>query len=737
MAHQINLKSGDYVQISNIRKGIFRIRLECKAKFTNSLMECFDILDLSSDKVETIQKEDEHFYSIKTGEYRIVLDREKERFYLERDNNIITDLSMYCLNDNGGSGANFKLDNEEKFYGLGYRKGKNIQLRGEAYRNHVAYGQSYGPIPFVMSSKGWAVYFNTTCDSYFDIASTENDAMHIWCEQNSVDIFLMLGDSYRDLIGKFTQITGRPTLMPLWGYGFMFICNEKENQFDILNDAAHFMDKKIPCDMLGLEPGWMSKYYDDSLEKDWDSEKFYMPWWSDDRKIFKDVTFIGALKRYGFKLSLWLCCDYDIYAEEVRREKLVCPESNNTIHEKPFEFGKLDFDAEAHKPIYMDTKTKTEIPWFDHLKKFIDSGVVAFKQDPAYVVNDHPDRLYANGMTDKELHNIYSTVLAKQVHEGYRKYTNTRSMYFLGTAFTGIQRWEPTWTCDSGGRDDVLIGILQYGLCGHMNVTCDMDVHTADGIHFGFLLPWSLANSWAAIEHPWWLGPELSEIFTYYANLHYSLMPYIYSYAFEGHLTGMPIVRAMNLMYENDAECDNLTHQYMLGDNLLVGAFIDSIYLPEGKWIDYWSGKVCDGQKTIKCTWPEDKGGALFIRMGAIIPRWTFVQSSDIKNNKNLILEYYEGENSTFTLYEDDGIGYDYEDNKFSKTNISFENNKDMINLTFNTENIEYSGFDEKRYIAVIIKGVGQKRPVRFNGQIVNGKTSVDNCTVVVSFEKY
>ena len=70
----------------------------------------------------------------------------------------------------------------------------------------------------------------------------------------------------------------------------------------------------------------------------------------------------------------------------------------------------------------MDQYHQKDISWFEHLKKFIDSGVEAFKQDPAYVVNDHPDRLYANGMTDAEAHNIYSTVLAKQIHESYKEY---------------------------------------------------------------------------------------------------------------------------------------------------------------------------------------------------------------------------------------------------------------------------------------------------------------------------
>ena len=693
-------------------------------------------MNLDFDPVFSLLQETNDEIIVTAGDNRICLNRSTCEIMIFRNDEKMTQFTPYCAVGQCGNGLNINIESDEKFYGLGYRHTKHLQLRGASYRNHVAYGQSYGPIPFLMSSKGWAVYYNTTFDSYFDVGNTDQDKIHIWSENADFDAFILIGNSYRDLIGRFTEITGRPALMPLWGYGFMFICNEKENQFDILNDAEKFMTNQIPCDMLGLEPGWMSKYYDDSLDKDWDSEKFYMPWWNEDRTLFKDVTFIGALKRYGFKLSLWLCCDYDIYAEEMRQSRHT--ESADVLSEKPYDFGKLDFDTKAHGPRYMDQLQKKDVSWFDHLKKFIDSGVEAFKQDPAYVVNDHPDRLYANGMTDAEAHNIYSTVLAKQVHESYKDYTGMRSMYFLGTAYTGIQRWEPTWTCDSGGRDDVLLGVLQYGLCGHMNVTCDMDVHNTDGIHFGFLLPWSLANSWASIEHPWWLGKELYDVFVYYAKLHYSLIPYIYSYAFEGHFSGMPIVRSMNLMYEKDENCDDLTHQYMLGDSLLVGAFTDRIYLPEGQWIDYWTGELYQGAEQIDYICPKDKGGALFVKTGAVLPRWkTDVLSAQSENSRELIIEYYEGSAGRFTLYEDDGISYGYEQNQYAKTDIVITvTENDQIHIDFTQHNAEYCGFDGARMICFVIKGDGKEKTVFFNGTQLSDMPEYERGTVKVTFLK-
>lgn len=730
----VQLAGGDYMQITAVYPGILRFRLGATTCFAPSSVERFGILQTEFEPLPLSAEERNGETLISAGAYRISLNRNTSEITVLGGKEAITRFTPYHAVGSPENGMNIDIEKEEKFYGLGYRHADHLQLRGVSYRNHVAYGQSYGPIPFLMSSKGWAVYYNTTFDSYFDVGNTDKDQIHIWSEGSDFDAFILLADSYKGLIHLFTQITGRPALMPLWGYGFMFICNEKENQFDVLHDADKYMTNRIPCDMLGLEPGWMSKYYDESLEKDWDSEKFYMPWWDENRSIFKDVTFIGALQRYGFKLSLWLCCEYDIFAEEVRRET----QKAATAQEKPYGFGKLDFDPKAHGPRYMDTYREKDISWFEHLKKFIDSGVAAFKQDPAYVVNDHPDRLYANGMTDAEAHNIYSTVLAKQIHEGYKAYTGKRSLYFMGTAYTGIQRWEPTWTCDSGGRDEVLLGILQYGLCGHMNVTCDMDVHSADGIHFGFLLPWSLVNSWASVEHPWWLGKELYDVFVYYARLHYSLIPYIYSYAFEGHFSGLPIVRAMNLMFEKDENCADLTHQYMLGDFLLVGAFTDRIYLPEGKWYDVWTGEAYEGKQQLTYVCPKDRGGPLFVKAGAMIPRWRDdVLSAASENSRELIIEYYEGAPGRFTLFEDDGVSYGYEQDRYARTDMMItcaENGQVDIRMT--PCHSDYCGFDGKRKYRFVIKGDGTERPVVFNGTQLVGVLEDESAAVTVDFEK-
>lgn len=701
----IQLNDGKNLMIDVLAPTMMRLRFNRSGCYKASLQEKYGLVKSHWNKIRNSVQDKNGYITVKTDIISIQVDKACGEACFFTNGECLTRVMLLCEKLNG-MGAAFDITEKEMFYGLGYRDADFIELRGHKYRNHVSYGECYGPAPFLLSSKKWGVFYNTPQDSYFDIACTDSKKINVWSEDQELDIYLMAGD-YRTLINNYTNITGKPYLMPIWAYGLMFICNEKETQFDVLNDARKFRDEDIPCDMIGLEPGWMSKYYDLHVNKDWNREKFYMPWWSEDRRKYREVTFIGALARKGFKTSLWMCCDYDVYEEEERRlkvsEQADAAKGENIEEVKPFGFGSLDFDTRAHSPIYMDKVTVRGEGWFEHMKKFIDCGVCAFKQDPAFIVNDHPDRLYANGLSDKICHNINTTVLAKQVHIGYRSYTGMRPMHYLGTGYTGIQHWAPVWTCDCGGRERALLGMLQYGFTGQMNVTCDMDIHSLEGIHFGFLQPWCLINSWASIEHPWWLDTDMYQTFRYYAKLHYSFIPYIYSTAYEGTVTGFPIMRAMPLVYPEDIEAARLNRQYMLGEWLLVTAFTCEVYLPAGRWIDFWTGKVYEGPLKMNHTIPYNRGGCLFVKAGAIIPCWKEADYSSVNNMQEIILHVYPYMESSFTLYEDDGESFSYEKGEFCSTLIKSIAGPSSVKIVIGGRRGEFAGKTERKSFHVVI----------------------------------
>jgi alpha-glucosidase (family GH31 glycosyl hydrolase) len=217
----------------------------------------------------------------------------------------------------------------------------------------------------------------------------------------------------------------------------------------------------------------------------------------------------------------------------------------------------------------------------------VDEGAHWFKQDGANQVLEHPDRLWGNGMTDARMHNLYPLLYSRQMLQGFREHTGLRTFTFTPSGWAGLQALTGTWTGDTGGGEGPLVACLNLSLSGHGMNTCDMDVTTPAGIQFGMMLPWAQLNSWNYWRHPWLQGERLQAIFTDYARLRYRMLPYIYSLAREARETGLPMMRAMPLHWPDASDAYDCLRQYMFGPSLLVSAFTDEVWLPEGIWHNF------------------------------------------------------------------------------------------------------------------------------------------------------
>jgi alpha-glucosidase (family GH31 glycosyl hydrolase) len=590
-------------------------------------------------------------------------------------------------------GATFSIRDGERFYGLGTGSSNRLQLRGYGYRLWTQYRgnfdfretrggweQTEGPIPFLLSTGGWGIFVNTTWVHYYDLGRYEKDKAFFWGPGGQLDFYLLIGDTPAKLIELYTEITGKPRLMPLFGYGLTYVGQITQNEHEILNDARLFREKGIPCDIMGLEPQWMKKNYDTSHEKEWNPDKFYIPAWMGPNS--KGGTFIGGLDRIGLKLSLWLVCRDDMTMEEERQV---------AIREGR---GK-DFPAEPDA-------------WFNHLQKFVRNGARCFKMDPENLIQEHPDRKYYNGRCDLENHNLTQILYHKQMCLGYEQFTNQRAMTHYCSAYAGVQHWGATTMGDNGGGSKALVWMLNYAMNGHMNTSCDMETRGA-GVHFGFLQPWSQHNNWAYTNQPWFLGKQAEATYRDYARLRYSLIPYIYSAAYVGHLTALPILRPMPLVYPDDLKLADCTTQYMLGDSLLVTAFSDKVYLPVGRWIDYWTAAQYEGPREMPCVWPKNRAGGLFIKAGAILPYWPDMDYVGEQPVETMKLHVYPEGKSGYTLYEDDGDSLAYLKGAVVKTPVRCEAGASQVTLTIDPRQGAYRGMPAKRGYEVWIHMVRPK----------------------------
>ncbi len=586
------------------------------------------------------------------------------------------DLAIDAALAGKGYRVRFPLTKGERVYGLGDVSRDNIQRRPGRYEIWVKNVNSYIPMPMAVTSAGWGVLMNTTWRNTFDVGAADADALVCEAPESPLDFYVFCGRGYRELLDAYTRLTGRPALLPAFGYGFTYVCNENVDMFGLTNEALRFRDMSLPCDVLGLEPGWMNPHakYDYSVRKRWDREKFEFGW-----NPAGAHTFIGALGRIGFKLSLWLCCDYDLFRYE-----------EECVAGKPFDFGAvLDrkrMTSEVNG-VFIDERIESkrqvkelpaaeraakerelaaraakaadglegDEPWFAHLRKFVTQGARSFKLDGARQVTEHPGRAWANGMTDEEAHNLYPLVYGKQMAQGYEAYAKRRAMVYSAGGYVGVQRFVATWAGDTGGGARPCASLLNLGMSGHANQSCDMGILDVRSLHFGFLQTWSQENSWAYWYQPWFQSPEGVARFRAYANLRYRLLPYIYTAAAQAHATGWPVMRSLPFEYPENPAYDECKTSYLLGDSLLVCAFTDKATVPPGAWHEWRTDRKVKGPTTERLDISADWGGGLYVKAGAAIPTWPVRQHIDAGWNREIVYEVWAGADGESALYEDDG----------------------------------------------------------------------------------
>lgn len=750
--HKVKINDGLTVSVEACSESIFRIKVSPRKDFTESLMERYELIKTDWSEVKTDISDKGGVWTLKTPEYSLAINKKtgvmtvkdskggkvirEVRFLPEKEglcgemrsfiNEKYADLKVadngggIIGDDNGKFGEvdkheipaadavsilSFSMEDGERFYGGGSTSRDHIQHRGEFLRMWTTYQQTEIPMPFMMSSRGWGVYNNSTRKSFFDIGNQQKSKFNIINTFDEADFYLMMGKDMPAILNEYTLVTGRTYVLPKWAYGLCFGPNMREEQFDILNDAVRFRQFDVPCDVFWLEPQWMEKRYDFSTKKKWNYDRFSPePYWLQDQypKTMHNRLFIGKLRSMGFHLGLWLCEEYDLSIQE---EDIIAERTG----------GKLS--GQEH--------------WMDHLTVFMDQGVEGFKLDPARTIDNHTNWEYYNGRTDKEMHNLNQVLLPKQMRELGRKYNGKRTWHHYCGGWSGTQRWTASTSGDNGGGKTALYDQLNLGMSGFLNTSCDvMSVPRElemQGLHFGLFLPWVQINSWFSMMHPFYYAKEEQDIYRFYVKLRYSLAPYIYSMALEAAQNGMPIVRSMPLCFPDDRNCDDMTYQYMFGDNFCVGIFTNEIYLPKGTWTDAWSGeKIVSKGETFTREYPSNRAGLLFIREGAIIPTQPDVEYLGARPFDRVILKVYPHGDSAYTMLDDDGESYEYENGGIASTLFESHERDGGVDVVVNPVQGSFKGMPSEREYSFRIQRDSRPASVSLNGAAVQDWTYED-----------
>lgn len=607
----------------------------------------------------------------------------------------------FIENETVGSIKN--LASDEHFFGFGERmdfldrRGKKLTLnvgRGTGLPHEVgAYNvleANYCPVPFFMSTKNYGIFFHNSFPTTWDMGYSNPANYSFKATGGELDYYFIYGENFPEILKGYTSITGTSPLLPKFALGLQLGTysggtwgHEEETSANyVVNLVKKFRSLEIPLDVLHLDSTWRT--FGENGGKgatsfEW-RETFDNPKAMFDSLYALKINMVGLHIRPRFdngkKLRL---------LDEAQKKGFVFPEEGN-----PGEFVNF-FNQKA-----------VDWWWENGVKRVADQGAMFLKTDEGsafgHIANES-DKTGPKGKEIASLHNLFPIVYAKAPFEKFAEYNQMRGMNQTREGYAGIQRYPyifaGDWPSEWQYFEPVIKAGLNIGISGVGNWSHCMGgfEHVADPelyirwCQFGLLSP--IAHLFG-MEHPnykepWNYGEEALTIFKQYDQLRYSLIPYLYSYSYEMHKTGMPLMRALVLAYQNDSNVYSITDQYLLGENLMIcpvttkGAKTRVVYLPEGNWIDYWTGKNLTGKQYINVVCPLDKL-PIFIKSGAIIPTQEVLNYIGKKNISELTFDIYPSKNSNFTLYDDDGKSLNYEKGDFSLTKIeSLDTNKETV----------------------------------------------------------
>ncbi|WP_276274030.1 alpha-xylosidase [Haloarcula litorea] len=527
--------------------------------------------------------------------------------------------------------TSFGLAPDEKIYGAGEqfvefdRRGRELDLWHEEPLGTET-ERAYKNIPFYLSTRGYGLLLDTTNRVRFDFGKRSTASGTMSVDDDTLSFLFFYGPEFRDVLQRYTAVTGRPSRPPKWSFGTWMSRLGYESREELEDVATRLRDERIPSDVLHLDPFWMRDRSSTDLE--WDTDQFQDP-----------EGMIENLHAEQFRLSLWEHPHVPVGSDAFEH----CVEEGYFVTDGTGAPYVMDNTCQGdYRGAMVDFTDPDAVEWWkDKHRRLLDQGVDVFKTDYGEYVPE--DAVFANGQSGKSMHNLYPYLYNKAVYEAVGEVNGPDEALVWGrSAWTGSQRFPMHWGGDPqtswNGMAAALRGGLSASLSGIAFWSHDIggfrgtpsDPLYVRWAQFGLLSSNARCHGTTPRE-PWAFGEEAVEIFREYAEVRYSLLPYIYTYAEVAARTGLPVVRPLVLEYQDDPTVHRLDTQYLLGEDVLVApVFTDSgersVYLPDGEWRDYWTDDRYEGGRTVDV----DVALAdlpLFLRAGSVVPRREPTQS--------------------------------------------------------------------------------------------------------------
>ncbi len=537
------------------------------------------------------------------------------------------------------------LDVGEWVYGLGERftpyvkNGQTVDMWNEdgGTSSEIAYKN----VPFYMTNRGYGVFVDDPSDVSFEVASEKVERVQFSVEGETLTYHVIYGPTPKEILARYTALTGRPALPPAWSFG-LWLTTSFTTSYDEQTTSSFIQgmaDRDIPLHVFHFDCFWMKGL--NWCDFEWDTETFPDP--------------KGMLRRYrerGLRICVWInpyiAQQSPLFTEGMERGFLLKKANGDVWQTDRWQAGMG----------ILDVTNPAAVTWFQgYLKGLLDMGVDCFKTDFGERIPVR-DIAYFDGSDPKRMHNYYTHLYNQMVFELLEQERGKgEAVLFARSATAGGQQYPVHWGGDNSASyismAETLRGGLSLAHCGFgfwshdisgFEQTAPADVYKR-WVAFGLLSTHSRLHGSASYRVPWLFDEEACDVARFFVKLKCRLMPYIYQKAAEARDTGVPVMRPMVLEFPDDIAAQTLEWQYMLGDSLLVAPIFHKegyadFYLPTGEWTHLLSGETVSGG-----AWRRETHGflslPLYVRENTVLPMGNCGSRPDYDYTDGLTLHLY------------------------------------------------------------------------------------------------
>lgn len=601
------------------------------------------------------------------------------------------------------------LDSSERIFGFGLQlkshdqtgKKKHLRTNSDPVSDT---GDSHAPVPFYVSTKGYGVMVDTAryvtfyCGTHeqhvHSLRKYKKGSPHmadstesLYSARESVvskdmiieipaaagaDIYFFCGPTMKAAVQRYILFSGGGCIPPYWGLGIWYRAYAHSNMEDVMALARYFRDNNIPCDVLGLEPGWQSHFYSCSFK--WDAGRFSEP-----------DNMIKNLDNMNYKINLW---------------EHVFTHPGAPIYE---ELEKYSCDYEVWGGLVPDLSIPEARRIFSdyHKNNFIKKGISGFKLDEC----DNSDFIpspwsfpecteFPSGLDGERMHSMLGILYQQTIISGFmecnkRTYGQVRSSHALAAPLPFVLY------SDLYDHHDFIIGLINSGFTGLLWSPevrqCDSEEDLIRRIQTVVFSPQAMINGWM-IKNPPWLQVDVEKnkqgeflnnfkvvesICRKYFRLRMSLIPYLYSSFARYRFEGVPPLRALVMEHPEDQNTYSIVDEYYFGDSLIIAPVVAGqgkrkVYLPKGNWYCFWTHRKFSGEEYYDVD-ADIEIIPVYVKENTLLP---IAEPVDYITNGtcfDITVFIFGSENSHFELFEDDGITFDYEKGIFNKIILDWD----------------------------------------------------------------